>query len=89
MIPIMGDGEMIAWGVTLSATVSGTAAVTVEIDGTADSDAADNLVALNLKTPQIKDCSVQLTSGQNLEFITDGGSSTTSIANFVIVVRET
>ena len=88
-IPIMGDGELIAWGITLEAVITGTAAFTVEINGTAQTNAAQSLVALAAKTPQIKDVvGVTVKGGDNLEFITDGNSTNVAIATIVAVIRE-
>ena len=89
-IPIMGDGELISWGVTLEAVITGTAAFTVELNGTADASAAQSLVALAAKTVQIKDVppGFEVKGGDNLEFITDGGSTNTAIATISAVVRE-
>lgn len=89
-IPIVADGELVSWSITLEAVITGTAAMTVEIDGAADSTAAQNLVALAAKTPQTKDIAegISVRAGQNLEFITDGGSTNTSLATIVAVVRD-
>jgi hypothetical protein len=89
-IPIVFDGELVAWSVTLEAVITGTAAFTVEVDGTAHADAAQSLVALAEKTPQTKEvpAGVMLSAGSNLEFITDGGSTNTAIATITAVVRD-
>lgn len=90
-IPMPISGELVYWTITLEAVITGTAAMTVEINGTAAAGAAQSLVALAAKTPQKKVVpdGVTVTEGDNLEFITDGNSTNTSLATIVAVIRQT
>lgn len=88
-VVVAGQGNFIGWRMTPSATQTGSAAITVEINGTAVSSAAKTVAAPTIGTSYTQDCVAQaVKDGDIIEFISNGGSTTTAIGYFTAIIRE-
>lgn len=89
VIAITAQGEWIGWRGGRSATTTGTAAITVALNGTTISDAAGSFTAGGVGDEVSVDFdAVAVKDGDVITFTSDGGSSTTSVGGITAIVRE-
>lgn len=87
MVP--SQGVFIAWRGARSATTTGTAAITVSLNGSAQSTAAGSFAAgANTAGVSVDDFSIAVKDGDILTFASDGGSTTASVGTITAVIRE-
>ena len=86
---VAAQGEFIGWRGARSATTTGSAAITVTLNGTAISTAAGSFTAGAATVGVSVDCSpTSVKDGDILNFTSDGGSSTASLGEITAIIRE-
>lgn len=89
VITIVGQGEFIGWRGGRSATTTGTAAITVSLNGTAQTDAAGSFAAGGVGAEVSVDFdAIPVQDGDVLTFASDGGSTNTSVGGITAIIRE-
>lgn len=88
-VPVAGQGQLIGLRLTRSATTTGTAAITVAVNGTTVPSAALSVTAgANTAVISANIPPVAVKDGDALTFTTDGGSTNASVGAITAVIRE-
>ena len=83
------QGELIGYRGARSATTTGTAAITLEVNATAHSKAAGLWTAGTDQAELSVDfTAIAVKDGDVIELVSDGGSGTASIGTFTLIFRE-
>lgn len=89
VIAVVAQGEFIGWRGGRSATTTGTAAITVSLNGTAQSDASGSFAAGGVGDEVSVDFDpIAVKDGDVLTFASDGGSTNASVGGITAIIRE-
>jgi hypothetical protein len=85
---VTAQGEFIGWRSALHAAVDDSAAITVELNGTAISTAAGTISGAAGAVASVDCQPTPVKDGDVLEFISDGASTNTAPVMFTAIIRE-